>query len=103
MHGSFSFAWTQAAQEDEEIRTAGMKRHLSLCRHFGEGLAASAGRTVDEPAVLGLVASSTLERSWNYGQLYADRVDRADVMEHASWALWGLARQPSPKASASLA
>jgi len=99
VHGSFSFAWTQAAQEDDEIRTAGARRHLSLCRQFGRGLAATAGRTVDQPAVLGLVASSALERSWNYGQLYVDWVDRADVVEHAARALWGLARQPSPKAA----
>jgi hypothetical protein len=99
VHGSFTFAWTQAAREDEEIRTAGMKRHLSICRQFGRELAATAGKIVDQPDVLGLVASSTLERSWNYSQLYPDRVERADVVEHAARALWGLARQPSPKAT----
>lgn len=93
VHGSFSLAWTQAAQEDEEIRRAGMKRHLSICRQFGQRLAATAGRTADQPAVLGLVAASALERSWNYSQLYVDSIDRADVVDEAARILWGAARQ----------
>lgn len=99
VHGSFSLAWTQAAREDEEIRTAGMKRHLSICRQLGDELAATAGKVVEQPEVLGLVAASTLERSWNYAELYADRVDRTDVVEQAARSLWGLARQPSIRAA----
>lgn len=87
VHGSFSFAWTQAAQEDAEIRTAGMKRHLSLVKQFGIRLAATAGRTVEEPAIVGLVASGILERSWSYGRLYADTVKQADVVRQAALAL----------------
>jgi TetR/AcrR family transcriptional regulator len=100
VHGSFAFAWTQAAHEDEEIRTAGMKRHLSICRRFGTLLAQTAGRTAEQPAMLGLVAASALERSWSYSQLYADTIERADVIAQAAHALWGIARQPSPKAGA---
>jgi AcrR family transcriptional regulator len=95
LHGSFAFAWTQAAQQDEEIRTAGMKRHIRSCRQFGKILAASAGESVDDPSILGLVASSTLERSWNYSRLYADTIDRADVIDQISHTLWSIARQPS--------
>jgi AcrR family transcriptional regulator len=97
VHGSFSFAWTQAAHEDETIRTNGMKGHLSLCRKLGQHLAATAGRTTDRPTELGLVANSLLERSWNYAQLYADTIDRNEVVEQTSHALWGLARQPSAR------
>ena len=76
-----------------------MKRHLSICRQFGRQLAATAGKTVEQPDLLGLVASSMLERSWNYSQLYADRVARADVVEHAAGALWSIARKPPPRAT----
>ena len=97
IHGSFAFAWTQAAQQDQEIRTEGMKRRLNICSKFGEILAGSAGKSVDTPAVLGLIASSTLERSWNYSRLYADTIDRSDVIDQVAQTLWAVARQPSPE------
>jgi AcrR family transcriptional regulator len=74
-HGSFAFAWTQAAQEDEEIRRAGMKGHLMLCRELGLALAALGGRRARDPAELGLATISMLERSWSYAHLYGDGVD----------------------------
>lgn len=95
VHGSFSFAWTQAAHDDPDIRTMGMKGHLRLCRHLGENLAATAGRVAEQPEVSGLVAAGALERSWNYWQLYAETVDRADVVANVSVTLWGAARQAS--------
>ena len=94
VHGSFSFAWTQAAQEDEEIRVAGMKGHLAICRRFGTVLTQSAERTIDDPAVLGILASSLLERSWNYGQLYVGTIDRDAVIDEAARALFAMARIP---------
>lgn len=97
IHGSFSFAWPEAAQQDAEILEAGMKRHLSICRSFGRLLAATAGRTVANPAELGVVASALLERTWHYGKLYGDRVDRSLLVTQAGHALWGLARQPESK------
>src|SRR4051812_9602009 len=60
-HGSFAFAWTQAAQEDEEIRTAGMKGHLELCRKLGLALAALGGKRPRDPTELGLAVFSMLE------------------------------------------
>ena len=91
VHGSFSFAWTQAAQEDEEIRVAGMKRHLGLCKSFGKQLAAISGRTVEDLTVLGIAASSLLERSWNYSQLYTDTIERASVIREAAQSLLAIA------------
>lgn len=93
VHGSFSFAWTQAAQEDEDLRIAGMKRHLRMCHRFGEVLAGTAARSAADPIAVGLVAMSVLERSWNYAHLYADTVDRAAVIEQAAQTLWAMARQ----------
>jgi AcrR family transcriptional regulator len=92
VHGSFAFAWTQAAQEDEEIRVAGMKRHLGICGQMGDLLAQSAGRTTDRPVLLGVAAASLLERSWNYSQLYADTVDRAALIDETARALFAMAR-----------
>lgn len=95
VHGSFAFAWTQAAHDDEHIRLVGMKRHLMECKLTGTSLMASTGKEVSAPAALGVVAFSTLERSWNYGHPYGDAVHRNELIKHAANALWGLARQPS--------
>lgn len=92
VHGSFAFAWTQAAHEDEEIRLAGMKRHLKDCKMLGESLVASGGRPTDDPSALGIVAFSTLERSWDYGRLYAESIGRDELVKHATKTLWHLAR-----------
>lgn len=93
-HGSFSFAWTQAAREDEEIRLAGMKRHLGLCKHLGAALSATSGKPSQDPVTLGLTAMSTLERGWNYSQLYAGTIGRDDMIRSIANTLWGAARQP---------
>lgn len=91
VQGSFAFAWTQAAQEDDEIRTAGMKRHLQICKQFGAELVKSGGGTTEDPAVLGLAASSLLERSWHYGQLYADTIDREQLIAEVARSLDAMA------------
>ena len=91
VHGSFSFAWTQAAQDDEEIRVVGMKRHLGICKAFGNQLADLCDRPADDPAVLGLVAASLLERTWSYVHLYAAHVDRASVIGEAARSLLAIA------------
>jgi AcrR family transcriptional regulator len=97
VHGSFAFAWTQAAQEDEAIRTAGMHRHLELCRRLGILLPATAGKTVDTPEITGLTAFSVMERTWNYGQIYRGSIDRAELIEQVATTVWTLARQRSTK------
>jgi TetR/AcrR family transcriptional regulator len=76
-HGSFAFAWTQAAHEDEEIRRAGMKAHLQLCRKIGMALSSLGDHTPRDPAELGLVTVAMLERGWAYSQLYEDTVEKA--------------------------
>lgn len=71
---SFAFAWTQAAEQDEEIRVAGMKRHLQMCGQLGRILGDLRGQAFDHPAAQGLVLFSELERAWSYCRLYADPV-----------------------------
>jgi AcrR family transcriptional regulator len=100
-HGSFAFAWTQAAQEDAEIRSAGMRRHLRLCKEFGVALAGTTGKPVDDPALLGLTITAMLERSWSYLQLYAERLDREQMIGRAAQTMWSTARQPALRVSAS--
>jgi AcrR family transcriptional regulator len=71
---SFAFAWTQAAQQDEEIRVAGMKRHLQMCGQLGRVLGDLRGQAFDHAAAQGLALFSELERAWSYCQLYSDPV-----------------------------
>ena len=90
VHGSFAFAWTQAAHDDEEIRVAGMKRHLRLCKRIGDGLVAQ--RSGVDRLALGVVASATLERTWNYSQLYDDTTNRDQLIDAVATSLWAAAR-----------
>ena len=75
-HGAFAFAWTQAAHDDDEIRRAGTKGHLELCRRMGLALAVLAGVPAEDPVEHGLIGFSLLERSWSYMQLYDDDIDK---------------------------
>jgi AcrR family transcriptional regulator len=93
VHGSFAFAWTQAAQEDEEVRVAGMRRHLALCRRLGKALGGNLKRPVADPASLGIVAFGVLERTWLYGQLYTDAIDRERLIRLVADSLWSTTRQ----------
>jgi AcrR family transcriptional regulator len=78
-HGSFAFAWTQAANEDEEIRRAGMAGHLALCRQMGETLSRLGTRPAHDVVERGLLVFSMLERGWVYCRLYDDTIDEATV------------------------
>jgi AcrR family transcriptional regulator len=78
-HGSFVFAWTQAAHEDEAIRRAGMKGHLAVCRQMGRALASLGDRPAADPAEAGLLAFSMLERGWAYWRLYEGTVKKATL------------------------
>jgi AcrR family transcriptional regulator len=73
-HGAFATAWTQAANEDEELRVAGMHRHLKLCTELGKLLGAT-GRRVD-PSIRGLAAYCLVERGWAFARLYGDDLDQ---------------------------
>ncbi len=78
-HGSFAFAWTQAAHDDGQIRVAGMARHLELCRHLGMAIIDITGAESADVTASGLVAASALERSWSYCQLYGSAAERSVV------------------------
>lgn len=94
-HGSFAFAWTQAAHEDDELRVAGMKRHLEMARQMGEVAGSLRGKPFDDPAARGLVIFSMLERAWDYCQVYAPTVDAADVRHEIVRALATMLRDTS--------
>jgi len=92
--GSFVFAWTQAAHEDEEIRVAGMRGHLSVCRRMGQVLAEMGDIAVEDPTELGLVAFSMIERAWAYCQLYEGTIDPAVVHRNIAAMLEAAVRRP---------
>ncbi|MCU1344166.1 MAG: transcriptional regulator, TetR family [Acidimicrobiia bacterium] len=85
--GSFAFAWTQAAHEDEEIRLAGMKRHLEICRRFGEVMGELRGEPFASPTEQGLAVLAMVERSWSYCQLYSGTINEESVRAGAAWVL----------------
>jgi AcrR family transcriptional regulator len=91
-NGSFALTWSQAAQEDEEVRLTGMKTHLGICREFGRQLAATAGREIDDPTLLGLSAWSLLEGNWRYAQQYAERIARDDMVDSVAQSLFAMVR-----------
>jgi len=78
-HASFAFAWTQAAENDEEIRTVGMKSHLELCRRFGAALGPPRAAAGDGSSAKGLATFAMLERAWSYCRLYGDSIDDLTV------------------------
>jgi TetR/AcrR family transcriptional regulator len=94
-HGSFAFAWTQAAHEDEEIRRAGMKGHLELCRRMGVAMAELGGTPAVDPTERGLLAYSMLERGWSYTQLYEGTVDRTRLQHTLARMLAAAIKAPS--------
>ncbi len=67
-HGSFSFAWTQAANEHEEIRLAGIVGHLQPCERLGAALGRLAPVPPAEATEPGLAVFAMLERAWAYSR-----------------------------------
>lgn len=98
--GSFVFAWTQAAHEDEEIRVAGMKGHLNVCRRMGQVLTDLGDVPVEDPVELGLVVFSMVERSWAYCQLYEGTIDAAVVHRRIARMVEAAVRPPRPRGRA---
>lgn len=97
-HGSFAFAWTQAAHDDEELRTAGMKRHLRTCARLGTALAGSRHAVVEDPAALGLAVCSLFERMWSYGALYGSELGTERLQAVTGELVWSIARGLEPRA-----
>lgn len=83
-YGSLAFAWTQAATEDEEIRVAGQRGHLGMCRQMGVALARLRGSDTEHPAEDGLVVVAMLERAWAYSTLYGPAVDESAIRNSAT-------------------
>jgi AcrR family transcriptional regulator len=81
VHGSFAFAWTQAALHDPEIRQAGIVGHLRLCRRIGDAMGTARGEPFDRPVEQGLLLVSLLERSWSYAQLYRGVLDATVLLD----------------------
>jgi AcrR family transcriptional regulator len=93
-HGAFATAWTQAAQEDDDIRAAGMRRHMKMCADIGRLLGAK-GRGVD-PAIRGLAAYSLVERAWSFARLYGDDLDLAAFKAEVVRMLRNTLTDPAP-------
>jgi hypothetical protein len=78
-YGTFIVAWSQAAHEDEELREAGMRRHLASCRRAGSALEGIRGRPFADRVQIGLLFTSMLERTWSYRHLYGEALNGADL------------------------
>jgi len=93
-HGSFAFAWTQAANDDEAIRQAGMAAHLRLCERAGVALAALGGWSVAHPREFGLAVFAMLERAWVYSALYTGQLERSGLVHSTAELLAAVVADP---------
>ena len=82
-YGSFALAWPQAAHQDDELRAAGMRGHLATCRRFGKVLESLGSSSLGDPAHLGLLVFSMLERTWAQCRLYRAALDEREVCADA--------------------
>jgi AcrR family transcriptional regulator len=96
---SFAFAWTQAAHQDEEIRVAGMKRHLRICGDLGQALGELRGRPFADHTAQGLTLMSQLERAWSYCQLYSDPALEVAVRAEIAANIGAILRDPPARAA----
>jgi AcrR family transcriptional regulator len=78
-HAAFGFAWTQASHHDEELRILGMKGQMQVCHAMGQALGRLRGEPFDDPTAHGLIMISTLERAWDYCQIYSGAVDASSL------------------------
>jgi len=93
-YGTFIVAWTQAAHEDEELRQAGMRRHLASCRRAGRALEALRGRPFTDRMHIGLLFTSMLERTWSYRHLYGNVLDGSDLDRNTAFVIVALLDAP---------
>jgi AcrR family transcriptional regulator len=92
-YGTFIVAWSQAAQE-EELREAGMRRHLASCRRAGRALEAIRGRPFVDRVQIGLLFTSMLERTWSYRHLYGEALNGADLERNTASVIVALLDAP---------
>jgi AcrR family transcriptional regulator len=97
-YGTFIVAWSQAAHEDEELREAGMRRHLASCRRAGRALEALRGRPFADRMQIGLLFTSMLERTWSYRHLYQDGLDDAELEKNTAFVMSALLDAPDGEA-----
>lgn len=81
-HGAFATAWTQAALEDEQIRNAGVRRHVRLCELLGGALGGVAPEV--NPGARGLAAYALVERAWSLSDFYAVGVEFEDLVDEVT-------------------
>jgi len=93
-YGTFIVAWTQAAHEDEELREAGMRRHLASCRRAGRALEALRGRPFADRMQIGLLFTSMLERTWSYRHLYEGALNDRDLERNTAFVILALLDAP---------
>jgi hypothetical protein len=93
-YGTFIVAWSQAAHEDEELRDAGMRRHLASCRRAGRVLEALRGGPFADRMQIGLLFTSMLERTWSYRHLYADALSGADLERNTAFVIVAMLDAP---------
>ena len=94
-HGSFVLAWTQAASEDDALRTAGLKNHLRSCRHLGEALEALRGHPVGDPTQQGMFVFGMMDRVWSQWRVVGAPFSAADVHTNAALIIEALLRYGS--------
>lgn len=93
-YGSFGVAWSQAAYEDDELRTAGMKTHLATCQQFGATLDKLRGTSLGDGTQQGLLAFGMLERGWMQYKLYEPALTEADFAENGAALLAAMLTPP---------
>jgi AcrR family transcriptional regulator len=89
-YGTFIVAWSQAAHEDDELREAGMRRHLASCRRAGRALESLRGRPFVDRMQIGLLFTSMLERAWSYRHLYGEPLNGADLERNTAFVIVAL-------------
>jgi AcrR family transcriptional regulator len=94
-YGTFIVAWSQAAHEDEELRQAGMRRHLASCRRAGRALESLRGRPFPDRTQIGLLFTSMLERTWSYRHLYGDALNGSDLDRNTAFVIVALLDAPT--------
>ena len=95
-HGSFVLAWTQAAAEDDALRTAGLKHHLRACRHLGLALDALRGHQVGDPTQQGMFVFGMMDRVWSQWRVVGAPFEAEAVHANAALIIEALLRVPEP-------
>lgn len=92
-HGAFAFTWFQASEDDDALRTEGMRRHLRICRRLAAALDPTIPRR--EQAARGLAAYCLLERTWSLLRQYGDAID-GDALRRETARMLHRALEPEP-------